>query len=183
MTKLNTALLINVVLFQCAWFTLVLGPTSLGICVTVIMFIHMVATSVERKKEILFCVVVVMFGSLADTILMHFQVYNFTTYLEFNLADQFIPIWLVTLWLAFSLTLNRSIKWLLNTPWLFVILLCVFGPLSYYAGSQLNAEQIQFDKRFILVSSIEWGVISLVILGLYHYLLNDVNQLTGDKHE
>lgn len=177
MTKLNSVLLINIVLFQCAWFALVLGFVFLGMAMTIMMFFHLLVTSIKNKEEVLFCLIIMVFGSFTDAVLVSLDVYSFTRVLEFNFSDKSIPIWLVTLWLAFSLTLNHSLKWLLNIPWLFMLLLSVFGPASYYAGSQLNPSQIQLDQQFIFLSFIQWTVIGAVILISHYYLLGNNKRL------
>jgi len=182
MTRSNIQLLSNIVLFQCAWFSLVLGYTVLGLVVTTTLLLHTFLTSRDRQKEMTFCLMVVVFGVLADSILMQFGVYLFTSSLDLDVSEQLIPIWLISLWVAFSLTLNRSLNWLVNIPWLLVILLAVFGPLSYYAGTQLNPELIQMDQTFVWASAIQWALMGLVIFGLYLYLLKDSTQITGERH-
>lgn len=184
MTKANVLLLINIVLFQCAWFSLVLGYTTLGMCITLGLFIHTALTSTQASKELLFCLLVVMFGVLADSILLQFDVYAFTASFDVNLGKDIIPLWLVALWLAFSLTLNRSLKWLVNMPWLLVIMMAVFGPLSYFAGSQLNPNQISINQELLAACVIQWAVIGFIIWGLYTCLLkeHDTASLSGEKH-
>lgn len=174
MNQHNIHLLINIILFQCSWFALILGPLLLGVGFLLCLLIHVNITSKNLKLDCLFYLLVILFGVILDSLLMHLGVYQFEVQSDVSLHQALIPAWLICLWLAFALTLKRSLNWLLSYPWLMLFLLAVFGPLSYYAGSQLNPQRIQImgDELFLML---QWVVMSGVIIGLNKILFSNKN--------
>ncbi|MFT5591747.1 MAG: hypothetical protein ACI8SR_000102 [Oceanicoccus sp.] len=172
MNQHKTQLIINIILFQCTWFSLVTGPLLFGIVFLLCLLIHTSCTSRNVILDSVFYLLVLLFGVIADSLLMHLGVYQFGLGLDAWSNQALIPVWLICLWLAFALTLKRSLNWLFSYPWLMLILLAVLGPLSYYAGSQLNPLrfQIKGDMLFLIL---QWVVMSGVILGLNQVLVSN----------
>lgn len=166
-------LLFNVLFFQFAWFSLVLGYLELGIVFSMLLVIQVWITAENKKNEILFYIFIVVLGVISDSLLMNYQVYIFPLDSDNALHNKLAPIWLVILWLVFSLTLNRSLKWLLSMPILFIILLTLFGPLSYFAGSQLNPDKIQITLSIFYWSFLQWFLMGIFILFSRQLLLLD----------
>ncbi|RDV26107.1 DUF2878 domain-containing protein [Alteromonas aestuariivivens] len=50
-----------------------------------------------------------------------------------------VPLWLVTLWIAFALTLRHSMRYLRSRWFLSAGLAAISGPASYYAGLRIGA--------------------------------------------
>ncbi|MGR6872350.1 DUF2878 domain-containing protein [Pseudomonas sp. HK3] len=171
MAKDKMHLIINILLFQCTWFALVMGPLMLGASLLLCLLLHSVAVSNNRKALGMLCAVVVFLGVLTDSILMNLDIYQLQPAIASY--EVLIPAWLVLLWLAFALTLKRSLNWLFDFPWLMVLMLGALGPLSYYAGSQLNPDRIEINHRFLPVAVFQWTVIGFVIIGSNKMLFNN----------
>jgi hypothetical protein len=50
-----------------------------------------------------------------------------------------VPLWVAALWLLFAATLDSSLAWLADRPWLAALLGAAAGPLSFRAGVGLGA--------------------------------------------
>lgn len=54
----------------------------------------------------------------------------------------FAPVWLVSLWAAFSLTIGHSLAWLRPRPVLAAVFGLLGGGFSYWVGARLGAVQL-----------------------------------------
>lgn len=82
-------------------------------------------------------------------------------------------IWLLMLWVNFSLCLNKSLKWFQEHLFLAAILGSIFGPLAYLAASRLGAIQMAtplFSRLLLIcvVWLIAMPLMSLIAKFLYH---------------
>lgn len=159
--------LINFILFQVTWFALVMDllDGKLGVISLFLLFLHVLISSKNTLREMLFVCLVVFFGVISDALMHSLFLYEFPKYESVN----FIPVWLVLLWCGFSLCLIRSLAWLFEYPILFLIGMTVFGPLSYLAGEQLGA--ISMSLLAFGVAFIQWCVLGGIILALFSLLI------------
>jgi hypothetical protein len=165
MNNQNMHLVINVVLFQATWFSLVMGPLLLAGVLLVSLVIHAGLSSENLKREIGFALCVVCFGVISDSLM---RVSNVYTLPSSSLFGQYlIPSWLMLLWVAFSFSLKHSLNWMFGMPKLMLLLLMIAGPVSYYAGSQLNSDRIQIEYDLMHWMFIQWAVLALIIFGLH----------------
>ncbi|WP_353352335.1 DUF2878 domain-containing protein [Oceaniserpentilla sp. 4NH20-0058] len=164
--------IINAVFFQLTWFSFVLNIYEgyLALVSLFFMFVYSVLVEGYQKQHIIMSFCVVVLGLTVDTLLTFFGVFYFSGNTYF-----FIPFWLVGIWGAFSLTLNSSLKWLLEKPMLFMVSLTLFGPMSYYFGSKLSNLALSDDAVIYLI--LAWFFISVLIVKLYDLLVN--NKLNG----
>ena len=54
------------------------------------------------------------------------------------------PLWILSLWVAFALTLNHSLAWLTKGLWRAALAGSVGGPLAYWAAARIGS--IHFSK-------------------------------------
>ncbi len=135
----------NIVSLNIGWFACVLGAAHnmpwLGlIVVPVLVFVHILA--IEKTSPLIVLkmgLICLVLGWIVDTVLILLRVYEPTRWL---LPHPSATIWLLMLWLNFSLSLNESLRWLQYRPVSAAILGMVFGPLAYLAGKRLGALSI-----------------------------------------
>ena len=151
--------LVNAILFQLSWFSLVLGFYNglLGFLFVLLMLLHRLLICTQPIREMSLVCLVCVLGITSDALLFKFQVYQTVTGEDFVL----VPIWLMGLWLAFSLTLFGSLKWLVDHGIWFVGLVSVVGPFSYVAGASLGALQVSSEYVYWMI--IQWCLLGLVI--------------------
>ncbi|QIA62926.1 DUF2878 family protein [Vibrio astriarenae] len=152
-------LIVISVWFQCVWFLAVLGRETMFyylipfICLGLYLIAKLYRIQWSPLVALLFV------GLLVDSCNQALGLLEFST--------QWLPSWLLALWVAFSLyafvllpQLNRFPKW---------AVLCVGGlggSLSYLAGLKFGAVTTTFSKLFFVsVLFVEW-VLLLVIASL-----------------
>ena len=75
------------------------------------------------------------------------------------------PVWIIAMWMLFSTTLNHSLSWLKGRPWLSFLLGAIFGPLSYIAGTRLEAIAFNGDWWTIVgMLAIVWGASMMLLM-------------------
>jgi hypothetical protein len=169
----------NAAVFQGAWFDLLVFHsgiaiffiTALGIqliCVYKVNFLHLLVPLLS----------IFSLGLLLDALLSFYGLYSFD---DSSLLVSVIPLWLVMLWLAFTLTLPVSFLWLLHKPSLAVIVFASLAPLSYIAGRHLGA--IVFSNTTIILISLAWATVAYLscrLLGPVIIKAEDMIETTGD---
>ena len=151
--------LLNAVLFQTVWFVCVLAGDSWAlISVSVFLLVHWLLITTSRAEWLLI-VGVVSSGIIVDSVhiaLGVLTVIDQTSSSEISL----IPIWLICIWLAFSLTLCHSLSWLQQRLGLAVLLGAVSVPLSYWAGIKLGAMELgpQGYLGFVIMAGV-WSLL------------------------
>lgn len=122
--------LVNAGLFQLGWFSCIMLPTYAAVAVScTILAVHLISVPYP-KSELLF-ILIAAFGGYA----MDFS-YSLTGMIDLN-PGEFSQLYLVCVWLLFSMTLNWSMNYALKTPWR-AALLGLLAPLSYYAAQQFG---------------------------------------------
>lgn len=156
--------IINAVLFQLCWFLAVLGGWIWVLPAVVVMAMHYYASSRNVVLDVRLPLVVGGTGMAMDGLLHASGIYAFPSE-PLLPAPAAVPLWLCLLWLAFGLTLNRSLAWLVQRNSLFMLLCCVAGPLAYAAGRQAGA--ISFSDHAVAAMVVEWLLVALLALWLY----------------
>jgi hypothetical protein len=70
------------------------------------------------------------------------------------------PLWILTLWAAFAVTLNRSLAWVQRRPWVAVLFGLIGGPLAYLSASR-GWDAVQFvppASRALGWLAMSWGI-------------------------
>jgi hypothetical protein len=78
------------------------------------------------------------------------------------------PLWIVTLWLAFGVTLAPLARWLGGQPWIVHALVgAMTGPLAYFAGVRLGAiDVVASPANAYLAIALVWAVVLPILLRL-----------------
>lgn len=149
--------LINAILFQACWFLAILLGWQWAVVPLAMLLVHgvMCFLSIEMMGRL---VAVAVMGIALDSLWMNLHLYRFPTE-----STTLIPLWLMTLWFGFALTLPSSLVWLLSRPSWFVPVCALMGPLSYAAGRRLGA--LDFDEPVLLLLALQWaGLAALATL-------------------
>lgn len=162
--------LLNVALFQGAWFAAVLGAAGgrpwLGpAAVALVVAIHLVLTD-NRPGETKLLLTAGVLGFFFDTVLVVTGTFLPVPHL---LPRPFSPLWMVALWLNFATTLNVSLAWLRSRYLLAALFGAVGGPLAYYSGARLGATEALPTTRAMLVLAAGWGIMTPLLVGAANY--------------
>lgn len=162
-----TRKLINVVLFQAAWFAAVLGAARgmlwLGpLSMIPVLAVHL-ALQENRGGEAKLLLAAGLLGFLYDTTFVAGGVF---TPLQHLFPRPFSPPWMICLWLNFAATLNVSLVWLRGRYLLAVLFGAAGGPLAYYGGARLGATEALPTTTGILLLAIGWGIMTPLLVWL-----------------
>ena len=130
--------LLNVVFFQVLWLTSVGGAGRgywwLGLPVLALFLIYHFSVSSCRRADAQLLAVSVGLGFLADSVLVQLGLLRFEQAVPWaNVA----PIWILTLWAGFALTLNHSMAFFQTRPVGAVLFGFFGGPLAYYFAANI----------------------------------------------
>ena len=153
-------MLINFILFQLIWFGCILiGNTFLPVGLALVAF-HLYHTK-YNKPDVVIILASVAIGLFIDSLLMAFGVFQFN---HGVVIPFIIPPWLVLIWAGFAMTLNHSLKYFQQKPWLAFIGGSISGPLSYLAGARLGAIEVPLGIwQTAIVFAVIWGPLFLLL--------------------
>jgi hypothetical protein len=162
-----TRKVINVALFQAAWFAAVLGAARgmlwIGpLAMIPTLAVHLVLQE-NRRGELKLLLAAGLLGFLFDTAFVAGGVF---TPLQHLFPRPFSPPWMICLWLNFAATLNVSMAWLRGHFLLAVLFGAIGGPLAYYSGARLGATEALPTKTGMLLLAIGWGVMTPLLVRL-----------------
>lgn len=132
----------NVISVDIGWGACVLGAAWnhhwLGMIVVLLLLIIHIAVIEQNKIRIVFIVafMTVVTGFLADTLLILLGIVEPNRWV---MPPPFTAIWDLMIWVNFSLTLDRALRFLQKKPLLAAILGAMIAPPTYYAAGRLGA--------------------------------------------
>lgn len=92
------------------------------------------------------------------------------------------PAWIATLWVAFAMTLQHSLQWLLARPIAALLFGAVGGPLAYWGASRgFHAVEFTMPVHATVLLSVGWGIaMSLLVFvarrtSPEHHVRNEVS--------
>jgi len=151
MTAMNWPVLIG---FKLSWFALVLFQNLLVIPVLLFLFWSLWRCS---KSERLTWLALAALGISLDSVLQYSGV------LSFNGAV-WLPLWMLVLWLVFSLVVVQVFSVYLQKYWLAALIAAVSGPMAYLGGAALSGQmQISHTTEAYIALMLCWacfGVLS-----------------------
>lgn len=157
---------INIVLYQCAWFASVWGASHqlpwLGLevaCIVVACHFFLVKNPLPEVKLI---AMVAVIGFIFDQMLLSFQLIDYQAH---GWSEDLVPAWILALWLTFATLLNLSLRWMRERLYIATLFGLVGGPLAYYAAQSLGAITINPNSSY-WVLAIGWAIITPALLML-----------------
>jgi hypothetical protein len=155
--------LLNLVVFQTAWFACVLGSKSsypmhypvLGFCAVLGLVIY----SKRFASAFPFLVASVALGMVGDSLLVRLELLAFYA----NPTVGGAPLWMIILWANFGLMLRPLFPWFLENNIRCVLGFPIGGVAAYYAGWRMDALAFTSGWETALAVLIEWGIAGLVL--------------------
>lgn len=154
-------LIFNFLGLQVTWAACAYGATqatpSLGVTVGIVYILaHMIFTS-TRKQDLTLMFGLSTIGIFLDHANTYFGILSFP---NSNVDFTLIPLWLMVLWLVFSLMIPHSLNWLRNNIWLAFFLGGLGGSSSYWLGHKLGALNLSEPLTLsIIVYFIQWAIL------------------------
>lgn len=98
---------------------------------------------------------IVLIGTALDSVLISAGLIQFKGTMW---PHPWAPLWISALWLAFGITLTRSMSWIQSHPVWAVLMGAVGGPLAYAGGAALGAaEFLAPEGAAIAALSLVWA--------------------------
>ena len=160
-------MLMNFAVFQVGWFSAVLGAARempwLGPAAFLVIVLFHLRQARRPDLEAGLVIACGIIGTWFDSSLV---AAGWVAYPSGQLSPWVAPYWLVTMWMLFATTLNRSLGWLRGRIALAVLLGAVAGPASYWAGQKLGAIEFLDPVMATLVLSIGWAALMPILMQL-----------------
>ena len=181
-------IIINALLFQLVWFSCVFLKLEWAAIFLLVMLLHSIKYLMD-KLNLIVVVASLVLGLTMDSMLSVYSFYSFSEpawqlLLGFGPSSgAYIPLWLIMIWLGFSLALPHAMGWLLNMKGLFVATMTGLAPMSYMVGRQLNV--IEFSNADLPIIAAAWCIWSCLILLVKHYASSrtaELESLEGVEH-
>ncbi len=168
-TRNNYKVLINLLGFYVCWWLSVygaiqtnyfLGPKSL----IIYMVFHFIIL-VEDKIEYVYILICLILAFCFDTILLKLNFIEYNGFLSENY--HIAPLWIVSLWISFSLSIFHSSNILQKNYKKSMVLGMLSGPFIYLSFSKMGIIKLLYSPfSILLLISISW----MCIIPLYVYL-------------
>ena len=160
-------LLLNLVIFDIAWFSSVVGgaremPWLGPLAVLAALMIHFRAAR-NLTEEVLLILSCAITGAVFDSFLV---ASGWVTYKAGLFSDHLAPYWIITMWMLFATTLNVSMRWLRGKPWLAALFGAVGGPISYLTGEGLVGIVLSNQPAAVAALAIGWAIMMPMLMWL-----------------
>ena len=160
-------LLLNLVIFDLAWFASVTGGAQempwlgpLAVLGAVTLHLRTARNPTEEVLLILSCAII---GAVFDSFLV---ATGWVTYKACLFSDFLAPFWIITMWMLFATTLNVSMRWLRGKPWLAAVFGLVGGPTTYLAGEKLGGIVLSNQFAALAALAIGWAIMMPILMRL-----------------
>jgi hypothetical protein len=159
----------NAVSFQLVWIAAVAGAANgiwwSGPLAALLFAAWQLPLSPCPRADLKLMAAAAALGFAIDSLLVYFDLLVFQSPVPW---PQAAPIWIVSMWIAFALTLNHSLSSLKRHPLLAVALGLLGGPLAYWvAATAWNAVDLNGSVLLpLLVIGIVWALVTPMLLGL-----------------
>jgi len=165
---MQLSLVVNFLIFQLGWLVAVVGaawgyPLAGVAYAATWALLHHWRLGDGRVPEIRFVVAAATLGYMVDSALVLGGAFAFPDYARLGYPT---TIWMVSLWLMFSMTLRHSLGWLRNQYVLAAALGAVFGPVAYWAGAQLGAIELTGGAAAVASVALAWALSMMILLRL-----------------
>ena len=181
MKKINPKTLINLLGFYICWWLCIYGATqelyTIGpVSVFLYIVIHFIYLS-DNKLEYLYIFICFILGFFIDTVLLKLSIVKYSGFLpeNYNLA----PLWVVCLWLCFSLSIFHSFKVLQTRYKESMLLGLVSGPFIYCSFSKIGIITIN-DKYSLLFVLFFIAVLWMFLIPFYIFLADQLIKCSNE---
>lgn len=151
MNSMNWPVLIG---FKLSWFALVLFQNLLVI--PVLLFVLWSLWRCSQSERLIWLALAAV-GISLDSVLQYSGVLSFS-------GATWLPLWMLVLWLVFSLVVVQVFSVYLQKYWLAALIAAVSGPMAYLGGAALSGQmQVSQTTEAYIVLALCWacfGVLS-----------------------
>ena len=151
------------------WFACVIGAAKglfwLGPLIVTLLVLVSVGIRGSRflSRILILLSVSIIFGLIFDSLLISFDIYTPKRWL---MPAPLATLWLLALWVNFSITIDTSLKWLQNHLGYAAITGAIFGPIAYLSGQRLGALTIDRSTNLtIIILAMAWAL-AMVLLNI-----------------
>jgi hypothetical protein len=164
--QLNNKTLGNALAFNGFWALACVGQDA-ALPITIAALVILVLATPDIGKTCLLAARIATIGILADIVLTRSEIFIFPDH-------AFVPLWLALLWLGFSTTLVRSLKFLNRHLLLAALFGAIGGPSSYFAGYRFGAVEFGYEliPTLLLLAAI-WACLLPLFFTLARQLYNE----------
>jgi hypothetical protein len=156
--------LINVVLYQCAWFACILGAADnhawIGPGVSLIVLTWHLVQVTHLKNEVYLLIITLLIGFVFDQALLSTHLIEYKAH---GWNSSLVPLWILALWLTFATLLNVSLRWMRSNLSYAVLFGLAGGPLAYLAAEALGAITILHQNAY-WVLAVGWGIVTPLLI-------------------
>ena len=152
--------LFNLIGFQVCWWLCILGvrfqfPFLGPVCMVVFLLIHCFGFRVE-KSELKLILLVSLIGTLIDSMLAYSGIVEYEG--TYSSLEWLAPLWITAMWAGFASTVNHSLAWLKERPFITITMGFIAGPVAYLTAEKFGA--ITMNGSAVMKNSllaIIWG--------------------------
>ena len=149
--------ILNFILFQLLWFAAVMGAADglywAGPAALLGFALWQLSISRVLRRDLRVMVAALVMGLIFDSLLITLGLADYAAAWP---HAELAPVWILSMWMGFALTLNHSLDWLQGRSPLAVALGAIGGPLAYSAGQALGA--VEFVEP-------PWPVLTVIAVG------------------
>lgn len=159
--------------FKICWFACAMcsvwAKPYLGPLVTIIFILVHLFLVKFNKRDIKIILTAILMGFVIDSFFFQSNLIHYKGgYLvKYNIA----PLWIVSMWAGFSITLLYTLIKIKNNYNLAMFLGLIGGPLSYQAGVQIGSITINSNFAYLILS-ITWGLVTPLLF----YIINQLEE-------
>ena len=157
----NTRFLFNLVGFQAVWLSCVIGAGAgdwrPGVLTAIVFASLTLAFSHRRKHDLRTLAIALPIGFVMDSILAKSDWLRYAGAFPW---DDWAPLWIMALWLAFALTLNHSLRGIYRNRLYTFLFGFLGGPLAYgIAAARFEAMTVEHRllPSLLLIGAV-WGI-------------------------
>ena len=156
---------LNVVLYQAGWLACLLGAARGASWLGPLVAIPIVAWHLFRADsagpEARLLLIAALFGATFETSLV---LLDWVRYPVDTWPQGMAPAWMVSLWAMFGTTLNVSLRFLRERPWIALLAGAVGAPAAYYAGARMGALELAAPIPALFAIALAWAVCTPALL-------------------
>jgi hypothetical protein len=160
-------IIINFLLFQLTWFVCVLGAAGhlpwLGITLAFATLSWHLYTANDRLAELKLVLCVILIGGLFDQFLLSSHLLSYQAH---GWSNRLVPIWILGLWIAFTTTLNVSLRWMHRQLLIPVLFGLIGGPVAYIGAVKLGAVTLNLIPQAYIALAVGWGILTPSLIKL-----------------
>jgi hypothetical protein len=161
------AIIVNAAVFQIGWLCCVLAGANhlpwLGTLTALLIVAWHVSRVARPRSELVLILSAGAIGAVWDSLLVYA---GWLQYPSGTLIEGTAPHWIIAMWLLFATTLNVSLRWLRQRPFLAAALGALAGPAAYYAGYKLGGVQIPVLNTAMAALAVGWALFMPLLIQL-----------------